>query len=163
MLWERHGILPDSQSRVSYGRAGSVTTTAHPRPVCSFLHPITLLIHSLLPLGVRIYDVNHFLGPPSVVPEVVLFSDALEAPLSTGEDAALTCRASRGDTPMTISWTFGGQPVADDLGVRVISAGSRTSFLTIESVEAAHSGKYTCTATNAVGKASGSARLTVKG
>ena len=119
--------------------------------------------HSLLPQGALIDDVYHFWRALSVVPEVVLFSDALEAPLSTGEDAALTCRASKGDTPMTISWTFNGQPVADGMGVRVISAGSRTSFLTVESVQAAHSGEYTCTATNAVGKASSSARLTVKG
>ena len=98
-----------------------------------------------------------------MVPEVVLFSDALEAPLSTGEDAALTCRASKGDTPMTIAWAFDGRPVTPDMGVQVISAGSRTSFLTIQSVGAAHGGKYTCTATNALGEASQSARLTVKG
>ena len=98
-----------------------------------------------------------------MVPEVVLFSDALEAPLSTGEDAALTCRASKGDTPMTITWTFEGRPVTSDMGVKVISAGFRTSFLTIQSVGAAHSGEYTCTVANDVGNASESARLTVKG
>ena len=92
-----------------------------------------------------------------------MFSDALGSPLSTGDDAALTCHASKGDTPMTISWTFDGRPVADDAGVQVVSVGRRTSVLSIQSVGADHSGQYTCTATNAVGEAQHSARLTVKG
>ncbi|KAF0295703.1 Titin [Amphibalanus amphitrite] len=93
-------------------------------------------------------------------PEIVPFD--VVAPLSTGEDAALTCRASKGDTPMTLSWTFDGRPVTSEMGVNVISAGARTSFLTIQSVGAANSGEYTCTAANDVGEASQSARLTVK-
>ena len=64
---------------------------------------------------------------------------------------------------MTIEWTFDGRPVEAMAGVRVIPGGSRNSFLTVESVGADHSGVYTCTATNAVGEASHSARLTVKG
>ena len=87
----------------------------------------------------------------------------MEGPLSTGEDAALTCRASKGDAPLTLEWTFEGRPITADMGVLVLRAGSRTSFLSIESVGAAHSGEYTCTATNAVGEASHTARLTVKG
>ena len=63
---------------------------------------------------------------------------------------------------MNITWTFNGGPVVD-LGVRVISAGSRSSFLSVEAVGAAHTGLYTCTATNAVGSASHTARITVKG
>ena len=127
-------------------------------------HPSDILTHLLSASYVWTGRcVDPFWDPPSVVPEVVLFSDALEAPLSTGEDAALTCRASKGDTPMTIKWTFNDRPITPDMGVQVISAGSRTSFLTIESVGAAHSGNYKCTATNAVGQASNSARLTVKG
>ena len=89
----------------------------------------------------------------------------MDTPLSTGRDAALTCSVAKGDTPMTIEWTFEGRPVGmgSDMGIRVLSAGPRTSFLAIQSVGAAHSGIYTCTATNAVGEASHSARITVKG
>ena len=94
-------------------------------------------------------------------PEIIPFS--MDAPLSTGRDAALTCSVAKGDTPMTIKWTFEGRPVTSGMGVLVLPAGSRTSFLSIESVEAAHSGQYTCTASNAVGEASHTARLTVKG
>ena len=94
-------------------------------------------------------------------PEIVPFS--MEGPLTTGQEAALTCRASKGDTPMELSWTFDGRPVAGDAGVQVFSVGRRTSVLSIQSVEADHSGLYTCTASNAVGEAQHSARLTVKG
>ena len=87
----------------------------------------------------------------------------MEGPLSTGEDAALTCRVSKGDSPLTLEWTVNGQPVNTDMGVLVLRAGSRINLLTIESVGAAHSGLYTCTATNAVGEASHTTRLTVKG
>ena len=94
-------------------------------------------------------------------PEILPFS--MDTPLSTGRDAALTCSVAKGDTPMTIEWTFESRPITDDMGVLILRAGSRTSFLSIESVGAAHSGEYTCTATNAVGEASHTARLTVKG
>ena len=87
----------------------------------------------------------------------------MDAPLSTGRDAALTCSVAKGDTPMTIEWTFNGRPITSDMGVLTFLAGSRTSFLSIESVGAAHSGFYRCTASNAVGEASHMTRLTVKG
>ena len=92
-----------------------------------------------------------------------MFSDALETPLSTGEEAALTCRASKGDTPMRLRWRFEGRPVAGDAGVQVFSVGRRTSVLSIQAVAAGHSGLYTCTAANAAGEARHSARLIVKG
>ena len=87
----------------------------------------------------------------------------MEGPLNTGEDAALTCRVGKGDTPLTLEWTFEGRPVTADMGVLVIPAGPRISVLTIASVGADHSGEYACIATNAVGSASHTAVLTVKG
>ena len=80
-----------------------------------------------------------------------------------GQEAALTCRASKGDTPMSLSWTFDGRPVDSTAGVQLVGVGRRTSVLSIQAVAAHHSGQYTCTATNAVGAARYSARLTVKG
>ena len=88
---------------------------------------------------------------------------SLDSPLSTGEDAALACSVKKGDTPMNITWTFNGGSLEADLEVRVISAGPRSSFLAVQSVGASHSGVYTCTATNAAGEASHSARIIVKG
>ena len=86
----------------------------------------------------------------------------MDAPLSTGSDAALTCSVAKGDTPMTIEWTFEGRSVTPDMGVLVVRAGSRISVLTIESVGAHHSGEYRCTASNAVGNSSHTATVTVK-
>lgn len=100
-------------------------------------------------------------SPSAEAPEIVPFS--MDAPLSVGRDAALTCTVYRGDTPLSIVWTVDGGPVSALPGVRVLAAGSRTSLLTIESVGAAHSGEYTCTASNAVGEAAHSAYLAVKG
>ena len=88
----------------------------------------------------------------------------MDTPLSAGEEAALTCRASRGDGPLTLTWTFDGLNVTDDdEGVRVLRAGSRTSIITVASVTGRHSGVYMCTASNAAGMATHSARLTVRG
>ena len=92
-----------------------------------------------------------------------LFPFAVEAPLSVGRSATLVCNAFRGDPPLTLTWSQDGRPISDAAGARVVDAGFRTSVLTIEAVTAGHSGEYTCTATNAVGDASHTARLTVKG
>ena len=94
-------------------------------------------------------------------PELMPFS--VEAPLSVGRGATLVCNAFRGDPPLTLAWSQNGRPVSGTAGARVLEAGFRTSVLTIEAVTAAHSGEYTCTATNAVGKVSHTARITVKG
>ena len=95
-------------------------------------------------------------------PELMPFS--VEAPLSVGRSATLVCNAFRGDPPLTLVWSRNGRPVeAGTAGVRVVDAGFRTSVLTIEAVTAGDSGEYTCTATNEVGEASHTARLTVKG
>ena len=87
----------------------------------------------------------------------------VDAPLSSGENVALVCSVKKGDTPLNITWAFNGGPVSEALSVRVIPTGTRSSFLSVESVGAAHSGLYTCTAANAVGSASHTARITVKG
>ena len=83
--------------------------------------------------------------------------------MSVGRGATLVCNAFRGDTPLTLAWSQNGQPISGTSGTRVVQAGSRTSVLTIEAATAAHSGEYTCTATNAVGEASHTARITVRG
>ena len=87
----------------------------------------------------------------------------MDGSLSKGRDVALTCSVGKGDSPLNLEWTFKGRPVTSDMGVMVIPAGSRISVLTIESVGADHSGEYTCTARNAVGKTTHTAILTVKG
>ena len=101
------------------------------------------------------------MSPAAEAPAIVPF--AIEGALSLGQDTALTCNVLRGDLPLSISWSLDGRGVDQLSGARVISAGPRMSILTLQAVGADHSGLYTCTAANAVGKATHSARLSVKG
>ena len=94
-------------------------------------------------------------------PEIVPF--AMEAPLSVGQDATLLCSVYKGDTPLTLTWSVNGEPVAGRPGVQVLPAGVRSTLLTVPSVSAEHSGIYTCTASNAAGTVSHSTRLDVRG
>ena len=87
----------------------------------------------------------------------------MEAALRVGQDATLLCSAYKGDTPLTLVWTVDGAPVAGRPGVQVLPAGARSSLLTVPAVAAEHSGEYTCTASNAAGTVTHSARLDVRG
>ena len=97
----------------------------------------------------------------SVPPEIFPFP-ALDA-LRDGDDASLQCYVFKGDTPMTITWTFHGRDVTMERRFTTLSAGDRTSILLIKSVSHGHSGTYTCRAKNAAGVTQLSTALTVKG
>ena len=91
-------------------------------------------------------------------------------PLSFGRDvlnendlASVNCIAARGDEPMTISWTFHGHDINADLGIVISPIGGRGSTLIIMKVGHKHSGRFTCTASNAVGSRSESINLQVNG
>ncbi|XP_037087513.1 LOW QUALITY PROTEIN: Down syndrome cell adhesion molecule-like protein Dscam2 [Pollicipes pollicipes] len=95
-----------------------------------------------------------------VPPELVVFG-SLEA-LNAGDDVSLTCNVFKGDTPLSIAWTFHGQDLPMDRDFITQNVGDRTSFLLIKSVSHGHSGMYTCLAKNAAGEASTSTPLVVK-
>ena len=76
---------------------------------------------------------------------------------------SLNCNAYKGDTPMTIFWTFHGRDVSLEREFATRAFGARTKMLLISSVTHGHSGTYTCTARNAAGKTSYSTELVVKG
>ena len=94
-------------------------------------------------------------------------------PFSFGEDEFHTpgthvqtmCVVGEGDLPIELSWTFRGdsQTGLADMGISTTRVGPRSSVLQIDSVTAAHSGEYTCTAKNSVGSQSVSAHLEVLG
>ena len=98
---------------------------------------------------------------PPVPPEIFPFP-VLDA-LRDGDDASLQCYAYKGDTPMTISWTFHGRDVSMEREFTTQAVGSRTKILVIPSVSHGHSGTYTCIARNAAGRAEYSTQLVVKG
>lgn len=62
---------------------------------------------------------------------------------------------------MEITWLHNNKRVNDDVSVVKIS--KKVSTLTIESVQAQHSGTYTCMARNSAGYTSHSAELQVNG
>lgn len=78
-----------------------------------------------------------------------------------------TCSVSDGDLPLSIRWSFNGEPIANndasDAERSVTPMGRRSSVLTIESVAARHAGRYECRAENAAGSASWATELKVIG
>lgn len=76
---------------------------------------------------------------------------------------SVTCTINKGDFPLTIKWTLNEKPVETIGGISVMKTNKRISQLSIESIQAGHSGKYTCIASNLAGNASHSSFLNVNG
>lgn len=95
--------------------------------------------------------------PPHIIP----FES--EEAVFYGESVQMTCHASKGDRPMSITWTFEGQDLSTNIGVRTMKMAEQTSFLSIDSVTGAHSGNYTCIARNRAGEHRYTAALHVNG
>lgn len=91
-------------------------------------------------------------------------------PSHPGQYQSLQCSVSDGDLPLTIRWTFNGQPIIVDgddddatTEVTVTKMGRRSSVLTIEQVAPEHAGRYVCLAENLAGRAALAADLRVIG
>lgn len=86
--------------------------------------------------------------PPKIVPfgsdESSNFGDAVQ----------LNCLVASGDLPVQLTWSFHGSEDSakrKQEGVSIMKIGSKSSILTIESLQAHHSGNYTCSAKNGAG------------
>lgn len=97
----------------------------------------------------------------TVAPYIVPFE--ADGSVFAGESVQLTCHVSKGDSPINISWNFHGRDMSSHLGMSTTKMGERTSFLTISSVTATHSGNYTCIAKNKAGQISYTTSLNVNG
>lgn len=75
----------------------------------------------------------------------------------------VTCLVSKGDFPFIIRWTLNNKTLDQLDGISTINPNKRASQLTIESVTADHSGKYTCAVKNKAGFDEYSAYLNVNG
>lgn len=83
--------------------------------------------------------------------------------MNNGDNVQLMCHVSKGDVPLSIMWSFHGEELSSHLGISTSRVGGRTSLLIIPSVMAAHSGNYTCSASNAAGSANFSTSVHVNG
>lgn len=91
-------------------------------------------------------------------------------PLSFGADildeggfAQLSCIVTKGDKPLSISWTFHGSNITHDLDILTTPIGDRGSMLVISSVAHKHRGNYTCSASNRAGVMYSTVELRVNG
>lgn len=98
----------------------------------------------------------------SVAPKILPFNFGGEA-YTLGMSAQTQCIVSEGDTPIDIRWTISSSMRTSMAGITITKIGSKSSILLIDSVEASHSGNYTCTATNSAGSLNYTAQLTVVG
>ena len=98
----------------------------------------------------------------TVPPHITPFDFGSET-LNAGDSASVTCTINKGDFPITIEWFLNGKPVRAVEGITVNSLMKKLSYLGIDSVQAVHSGKYTCRATNWAGSAYYTVELSVNG
>lgn len=82
--------------------------------------------------------------------------------VEAGANLRLICVLIHGDPPVTIHWTRDGRPVEAVAGVKTDSLESVSSLL-ISRANKAHTGNYTCMATNPVGSSSVVAAILVNG
>ncbi|KAK6620957.1 hypothetical protein RUM43_011256 [Polyplax serrata] len=84
-----------------------------------------------------------------VMPYITPFT--IEDEVNFGDMIQLNCLVSKGDRPITISWSFNELPLEENLSVTKTQVGDRASLLMISPVIGSHAGNYTCTAKNNAG------------
>ena len=98
----------------------------------------------------------------AVKPDIVPFSFGREV-VNQGDFAQLTCVVSRGDRPLSITWSLKGDIASSDDTMTTTMLGTQASMLVISSVDYRHSGDYTCRAENPAGISTHSTELKVNG
>ena len=113
--------------------------------------------NALLPLIVK---TNLFFSsePPNLLP--LNFGQEV---MDEGSFAQVSCIVTKGDQPLTISWSFHGHDISSDLGIITTPLGKMGSSLMITSVGHKHRGTFTCKASNQAGNTTQSVELRVNG
>lgn len=102
----------------------------------------------------------HFVFP--VLPQIVPF-DFGDDDINSGESISAMCTITKGDLPIKINWFLNDKPVNMFDGIIVNHVTKKMSTLSIESVDASHTGHYTCSASNMAGNVNYTAVLSVNG
>ncbi|KAF7988027.1 hypothetical protein HCN44_007521 [Aphidius gifuensis] len=97
----------------------------------------------------------------NVKPEIAPFTFGSE-PSNSGDTVSASCTVIKGDYPISIEWSFNGEPIShDNPDVHISSTSKRISVMAIDDVSARNSGRYTCIASNVAGSLSYEAILAV--
>lgn len=81
-----------------------------------------------------------------------------------GDVLSVTCVVLKGDLPLEIHWTLNDELIeTGQNGFTVLQLNSRTSYLSVDALEAKHRGAYSCIAQNQAGLAKFAAELQVNG
>ncbi|XP_041675644.1 Down syndrome cell adhesion molecule-like protein Dscam2 isoform X23 [Drosophila eugracilis] len=99
-----------------------------------------------------------------VLPQIVPF--AYEDLINMGDSIDLFCQIQKGDRPIKVHWSFERNPRDSGFDqlqpqMRTNRISGKTSMLSIPSATPAHTGRYTCIASNKAGTTSYSVDLTV--
>lgn len=99
------------------------------------------------------------------VPPLITPFDFGKESVNSGDMASVFCTVHKGDFPINITWLLNGKPIIDRNieGISLMRTNKRISQLSIDTVNAEHSGEYICSAANAAGVNSHSAYLRVNG
>lgn len=113
-------------------------------------------------ISIRWTFLNLSLRTISVLPKIVPFSFG-DGPVNSGESIQVVCSVSKGDRPLTISWSFYGEALSSDMGLTTQMLGDTTNFLSIPSAGPSNQGNYTCIAKNSAGLDAYTSQLVVYG
>ena len=116
--------------------------------------------HWRIALHLLIVKTNLFFSsePPNLLP--LNFGQEV---MDEGSFAQVSCIVTKGDQPLTISWSFHGHDISSDLGIITTPLGKMGSSLMITSVGHKHRGTFTCKASNQAGNTTQSVELRVNG
>lgn len=94
-----------------------------------------------------------------MAPKMTPFQQTDPSGLKLGERLTLTCAVTKGDLPLSFSWTVDGRPVVSSPGgsLKTVQIDPYTNLLSVDSLQPAHSGNYTCSVGNSAITASHSA------
>ena len=171
ITWSLKGDIISSDPTLSTTMLGTQTSILMISSV-DYQHSGVYTCRAENPAGVSSYSAELLVnGKMKGWPEIILFTELPEIiPFSFGKEsvnqgdfAQLTCVVTRGDKPLTITWSLKGDIVSSDPTLTTTMLGTQASMLVISSVDYHHSGVYTCRAENIAGISTYSAELKVNG